>query len=81
MVVGHAPYGKGFYQEVLGLSKRRAIDITSVSKLPPHGRTSGRAGLRRGHGIQPNVVVRAASQRTGDPALATACARSRARVR
>ena len=81
IVVGTHTYGKGVYQEVLGLSNGGAIDITVGEYFLPNGRNLGAGGLRRGHGIQPNVVVRAPVTAHGDPALATALRRVAARVR
>ena len=80
IVVGTHTYGKGVYQEVRGLSNGGAIDITVGEYFLPNGKNLGAGGLRRGHGIQPNVVVAAPVTAHGDPVLAAALRRLAAQV-
>jgi carboxyl-terminal processing protease len=80
IVVGTHTYGKGVYQEVRGLSNGGAIDITVGEYFLPNGKNLGAGGLRRGHGIQPNVVVRAPVTTRSDPVLAAALRQLAARV-
>jgi carboxyl-terminal processing protease len=80
IVVGTHTYGKGVYQEVRGLSNGGAIVITVGEYFLPNGRNLGAGGLRRGHGIQPNVVVRAPVTTRSDPVLAAALRQLAARV-
>jgi carboxyl-terminal processing protease len=80
IVVGTHTYGKGVYQEVRGLSNGGAIAITVGEYFLPNGRNLGAGGLRRGHGIQPNVVVQAPVTGHSDPVLAAALRRLAAQV-
>ncbi|HEX2701899.1 MAG TPA: S41 family peptidase [Solirubrobacteraceae bacterium] len=79
-VVGTHTYGKGVFQEVRGLSNGGAIDITVGEYFLPNGRNLGAGGLRRGHGIRPNVIVGAAVTAHGDPVLIAALRLLAARV-
>jgi carboxyl-terminal processing protease len=81
IVVGTHTYGKGVYQEVRELSNGGAIDITVGEYYLPNGRNLGAGGLRRGNGIEPNVVVRAPVTARGDPVLNAALRILAARVR
>jgi carboxyl-terminal processing protease len=80
IVVGTHTYGKGVYQEVRGLSNGGAIDITVGEYFLPNGKNLGAGGLRRGHGIQPNVVVRGPVTAHSDPVLDAAMRRLAAQV-
>ncbi len=71
-IVGTHTYGKGVYQEVRALPNRGAIDITVGEYYLPNGRNLGGGGLRRGSGLQPNVLVRAPVTARTDPALMAA---------
>ena len=81
IVVGTHTYGKGVYQEVRALPNGGAIDITVGEYFLPNGRNLGAGGLRRGSGIEPNVVVRAPVTAQSDPALIAALRVLAARVR
>jgi carboxyl-terminal processing protease len=81
IVVGTHTYGKGVYQEVRALPGGGAIDITVGEYFLPNGRNLGAGGLRRGRGIEPNVVVRAPVTAQSDPALIAALRVLAARVR
>jgi carboxyl-terminal processing protease len=81
IVVGTHTYGKGVYQEVRALPNGGAIDITVGEYFLPNGRNLGAGGLRRGSGIEPNIVVRAPVTAQSDPALIAALRVLAARVR
>ena len=80
-VVGTHTYGKGVYQEVRELSNGGAIAITVGEYFLPNGKNLGGGGLRRGSGIEPNVVVATPAGAHGDPVLAAALRILAARVR
>jgi carboxyl-terminal processing protease len=71
-IVGTHTYGKGVFQEIRQLPNGGALDITVGEYFLPNGRNLGAGGLKRGAGVQPNVVVSAPVTATTDPALAAA---------
>jgi carboxyl-terminal processing protease len=73
-VVGTHTYGKGVYQELLELPNGGAVAFTVGEYYLPNGSNLGAGGLRRGHGITPNVTVRALPSGPSDPALSVALA-------
>jgi carboxyl-terminal processing protease len=81
IVVGTHTYGKGVFQEVRSLSNGGAIAITVGEYYLPNGKNLGAGGLRRGAGIQPNVVVTAPVTAHSDPVLNAALRTLAARVR
>jgi carboxyl-terminal processing protease len=81
LVVGTHTYGKGVFQEVRELSNGGAIAITVGEYFLPNGKNLGGGGLKRGVGIEPNVVVSAPVTAHSDPALMKALALVSARVR
>lgn len=74
IVVGTHTYGKGVFQEVRELSNGGAIAITVGEYFLPNGKNLGAGGLKRGVGIEPNVVVSAPVTAHSDPALMKALA-------
>ncbi|HUB76506.1 MAG TPA: S41 family peptidase [Solirubrobacteraceae bacterium] len=81
IVVGTHTYGKGVFQQVIQLPNGGAITITVGRYYLPNGRNLGAAGLRRGHGIEPNYVVTAPVTAHSDPAMLRALELLSARVR
>jgi carboxyl-terminal processing protease len=71
-IVGTHTYGKGVYQEIRQLPNGGALDITVGEYFLPNGKNLGAGGLKRGAGVQPNVVVSAPVTASSDPALAAA---------
>ena len=69
VIVGTRTYGKGVFQEIRPLSNGGALDITVGQYYLPNGKNLGAGGLRRGAGIQPDVVVTAAPVAKDDPQL------------
>jgi carboxyl-terminal processing protease len=74
IVVGTHTYGKGVFQEVRELPNGGAIAITVGEYFLPNGINLGAGGLKRGRGIEPNVVVSAPVTAHSDPALLKALA-------
>jgi carboxyl-terminal processing protease len=72
VIVGTHTYGKGVFQEILPLSNGGSIDFTVGEYFTPNGRNLGAGGLKRGAGIIPNVIVKAAPTATTDPQLQAA---------
>jgi carboxyl-terminal processing protease len=72
VVVGTHTYGKGVFQEIRPISNGGALDITVGEYYLPDGQNLGAGGLRRGHGITPNVIVNAAPSGLSDPQLQAA---------
>jgi carboxyl-terminal processing protease len=80
-IVGTHTYGKGVFQEIRQLPNGGALDITVGEYFLPNGKNLGAGGLKRGAGVQPNVVVSAPVTATQDPALAAALRIVAARAR
>ena len=74
IVVGTHTYGKGVFQEVRELPNGGAIAITVGEYFLPNGINLGAGGLKRGRGIEPNVVGSAPGTAHSDPALLKALA-------
>jgi len=70
VIVGTRTYGKGVFQEIRPLSNGGAILVTVGQYYLPNGTNLGAGGLRRGHGITPNIVV--AAKAGSDPQLQAA---------
>jgi carboxyl-terminal processing protease len=81
IVIGTHTYGKGVFQQVIGLGNGGAIAITAGEYFLPNGRNLGAGGLRRGKGIQPNYLVTAPVTAHSDPVMMKALALLAARVR
>jgi carboxyl-terminal processing protease len=71
-VVGTRTYGKGVFQEVDRLPNGGALKLTVGEYFTPSGRNLGGGGVRRGGGIQPDIVARDRSRTVPDEALAVA---------
>jgi carboxyl-terminal processing protease len=56
-IVGTHTYGKGVYQEVQQVPGGGALDITVGEYFTPNGKNIGGGGVKRGHGITPNIYV------------------------
>jgi len=74
VIVGTRTYGKGVFQELRPLSNGGALDITVGEYFLPNGENLGAGGLRRGAGIKPDVVVKAAPGARPDAQLQAALA-------
>jgi carboxyl-terminal processing protease len=72
VVIGTHTYGKGVFQEIIPLSNGGAINVTVGEYFLPNGTNLGAGGLKRGAGIIPNVIVKAAPSATADPQLQAA---------
>jgi carboxyl-terminal processing protease len=72
VIVGTHTYGKGVFQEIRPISNGGALDITVGEYYLPNGQNLGAGGLRRGHGITPNVIVNGAPTPSSDPQLQAA---------
>jgi carboxyl-terminal processing protease len=57
LVVGTRTYGKGVFQEIEPLPNGGALDFTVGEYFTPDGQNLGGGGVRRGHGIKPNVYA------------------------
>jgi carboxyl-terminal processing protease len=69
-IIGTHTYGKGVYQEVQQVPGGGALDITVGEYFTPNGKNIGGGGVKRGHGITPNIYV--APHGSGTNALKTA---------
>jgi carboxyl-terminal processing protease len=56
-VVGTHTFGKGVFQEEMGLSNGGALDITVGEYFTPDGRNLGGGGVKQGAGITPEVLL------------------------
>jgi len=56
-LVGTDTFGKGVFQEIIGLSNGGALDITAGQYFLPSGRNIGGVGVRRGKGLKPDVAT------------------------
>jgi carboxyl-terminal processing protease len=56
-VVGTHTYGKGVFQEIEPLRNGGALDFTVGEYFTPNGQNLGGGGVKRGHGILPNVYA------------------------
>lgn len=56
-VVGTHTYGKGVFQELEPLSNGGGLKITVGEFFTPNGKNLGGGGVKRGHGITPEVFV------------------------
>lgn len=56
-LVGTDTFGKGVFQEIIGLSNGGALDITAGQYFLPTGRNIGGVGVRRGKGLKPDVAT------------------------
>jgi carboxyl-terminal processing protease len=72
VIVGTHTYGKGVFQEILAISNGGAIAFTVGEYFLPSGRNLGAGGFKRGAGITPNVIVKAAPTATADLQLQAA---------
>jgi carboxyl-terminal processing protease len=72
-VVGTHTYGKGVFQEIQTLSNGGALDITVGEYFTPSGRNLGLGGtVKRGAGIEPDVIAATKPRAQGDPPLTVA---------
>ena len=58
ILVGTRTFGKGVFQEIMGLPNGGALDITVGQYFLPSGRNLGGKGVSEGSGLKPNVFVR-----------------------
>jgi carboxyl-terminal processing protease len=56
-VVGTHTYGKGVFQEIEPLMNGGALDFTVGEYFTPDGKNLGGGGVKRGHGILPDVYA------------------------
>jgi carboxyl-terminal processing protease len=56
-VVGTHTYGKGVFQEIEPLMNGGALDFTVGEYFTPNGQNLGGGGVKRGHGILPDVYA------------------------
>jgi carboxyl-terminal processing protease len=56
-VVGTHTYGKGVFQEIEPLMNGGALDFTVGEYFTPNGQNLGGGGVKRGHGILPDVFA------------------------
>ena len=56
-VVGTHTYGKGVFQEIEPLMNGGALDFTVGEYFTPNGQNLGGGGVKRGHGILPNIYA------------------------
>ncbi|MDE3070222.1 MAG: S41 family peptidase [Acidobacteriota bacterium] len=56
-VVGTHTFGKGVFQDLLGLQNGGALDLTVGEYFTPNGRNLGGGGVREGAGITPEVQI------------------------
>ena len=54
-VVGTRTFGKGVFQQIVGLPNGGALDLTVGEYYTPSGRNLGGGGVRRGAGIRPDL--------------------------
>lgn len=57
-IVGTKTFGKGVFQEVIGLDNGGALDITAGQYFTPSGRNLGGKGVKQGAGIVPDVKAK-----------------------
>jgi carboxyl-terminal processing protease len=81
VVVGRPTFGKGVFQELIGLSNGGALDITAGQYFTPNGRNLGGGGVRKGKGITPDVRALDNPDTRVDEALSRALRVLAARVR
>ena len=56
-IIGTHTYGKGVFQEIQSVPGGGALDITVGEYFTPNGKNIGGGGVKRGHGIIPNIYV------------------------
>lgn len=71
-VVGTHTYGKGVFQEIMPLSNGGALDFTVGEFYTPNGENLGGGGVKRGHGIKPQVYAYTSPTARTDTALRVA---------
>jgi carboxyl-terminal processing protease len=81
VIVGRPTFGKGVFQELIGLSNGGALDITAGQYFTPKGRNLGGGGVRKGKGITPDVRAFDNPDTRVDEALSRALRVVAARVR
>jgi carboxyl-terminal processing protease len=72
LVVGTHTYGKGVFQELMGLPGGAALDITVGEFYTPDGQNLGGGGVKEGRGITPNIYVDDNPDTSGRHALTVA---------
>jgi len=81
LIVGRPTFGKGVFQELIGLTNGGALDITAGQYFTPSGRNLGGGGVRTGKGITPDVRALDNPDTPVDEALSRALRVLAARVR
>ena len=71
-VVGTHTYGKGVFQEIQPLPNGGALDFTVGEFFTPNGSNLGGGGVKRGHGIEPDVYAYTKPTARTDTALTAA---------
>ncbi len=71
-VVGTHTYGKGVFQEIQPLMNGGALDFTVGEYFTPNGDNLGAGGVKRGHGIEPDVYAQTKAAAKTDTALTVA---------
>jgi carboxyl-terminal processing protease len=56
-IIGTHTYGKGVFQEIQQVPGGGALDMTVGEYFTPNGKNIGGGGVKRGHGITPNIYV------------------------
>jgi carboxyl-terminal processing protease len=56
-IIGTHTYGKGVFQEIQEVPGGGALDMTVGEYFTPNGKNIGGGGVKRGHGITPNIYV------------------------
>jgi carboxyl-terminal processing protease len=71
-IIGTHTYGKGVFQEIQEVPGGGALDMTVGEYFTPNGKNIGGGGVKRGHGITPNIHVADNPNGTGANALKVA---------
>ncbi len=71
-IVGTHTYGKGVFQEIDPLPNGGALDFTVGEYFTPNGQNLGGGGVKRGHGILPQVYAYTKPTARTDTALTVA---------
>jgi carboxyl-terminal processing protease len=58
IVVGQHSFGKGVFQDVVGLSNGGAVELVAGEYFTPNGRNLGGGGIKRGAGVTPNISIK-----------------------
>jgi carboxyl-terminal processing protease len=80
-VVGTHTYGKGVFQEIEPLMNGGALDFTVGEYFTPNGQNLGAGGVKRGHGIVPDVYAGVGKSHKVDHQLVVAEHTAAAKVR